>query len=133
MSIFPAINFKAVQWPQTLKLHVLRAFCAGLVWAVVVLFAGGPQWWSAPIVVPAMYVIGFPFYLLGAKLFLTFMGDGLGQLTVGLVMLGFAIGIAVGDPLVYFIGRKWPDMVPTQKFRLLNFATVLFVLDPAKV
>jgi hypothetical protein len=137
MALFSNINFKAVQWKPTLILHALRAFCAGLVWAIVLLFAGGtagggPSWWSMPVMFPLAYILAFPFYLLVAKMFLAFMGDGLGQLAVGLVMLIFAVGIAVGDPLVYLLHKKRPDLVPTETFRLVNLVAVLFVLDPAR-
>ena len=71
--------------------------------------------------------------MLAVKIFTAFAGDWLGQLSVGIATFLFALGIAVGDPLVYILHKQKPDFVPTEKFNFFNFALVLFVLDPAKV
>jgi hypothetical protein len=137
VNVFSNINFKAVQWGPTLALHLLRAFSAGIVWAIVVLLAnggssGGPTWWTLPLLLPSAYLFSLPIYLLAVKIFSAFMGDGIGQLSVAVVTLLFALGIAVGDPLVYILHKTKPAFVPTEKFNFVNFALVLFVLDPAK-
>jgi hypothetical protein len=121
----------------TLALHLLRAFSAGLVWAIVMLFAnggspGGPTWWMMPFVLPFAYLFAVPIYFLAVKFFTAFAGDGLGQLCVAVVTIPFAVGIAVGDPLVYILHKTKPSFVPTEKFNLINFVLILFVLDPAK-
>lgn len=136
MNAFSKINFKAVQWGPTLLLHLLRSFSAGLIWAFVLLIAssgssGGPSWWTMPLVLPFAYFVALPFYFLVAKLATAVAGDAV-ALGVAMVTLIFALGIVVGDPLVYILHKTKPEFVPTEKFNLVNFVIVLFVLDPAQ-
>lgn len=95
------VNLSEVQWKPTLQLHLFRAVAAGLVWAVILLLAAsdGPPWWAMPLVLPFVYFLGLPFYLAiakGAALF----GD-MGKAFGGFIILVLAIGIVVGNPLVY--------------------------------
>ena len=136
MNAFSKINFKAVQWGPTLLLHLLRSFSAGLIWAFVLLVAnggssGGPSWWTMPFVLPFAYFVALPFYFLVAKIATAVAGDAL-ALGVAMVTLIFALGIVVGDPLVYILHKTKPEFVPTEKFNFVNFVIVLFVLDPAQ-
>jgi hypothetical protein len=54
MGLFSNVDFGSVQWGRTIALNTLRALSAGLVWAVVVLFASGGSaqsgWWFIPII-----------------------------------------------------------------------------------
>lgn len=130
MSIIPGIDLKTVDWKATMQLHLLRSAGAGLVWSVVFLLAAGngpdaPPWWAMPFALPVIYFIGLPFYLLVARVASGF-GD-MGRAFAGFITLVLAIGIFVGDPLVYFLHKKRPDLVPVERFRPLNFVSVLFV------
>lgn len=133
MSLFPNIDFKAVQWQPTLQLHLVRSFSAGVVWAVVMLLNGsGAEALGAPFLFPLMYFIGMPIYLGLAKGAAAIMGpDGWGPAIVGFTTLIFAIGIVVGDPVVYFLDKKWPQLVPVETFKVVNFVVVLFVYPPS--
>lgn len=126
MSIFPSIDFKNVQWKPTLQLHLIRSVAAGLVWLVIFLFADRTApWWGMPVILPFIYFLGLPIYLGIAKIAAAF-GD-MGKAFGGFIILVLAIGILVGDPLVYVLHQKRPDLVPVERFKFVNFATILFV------
>lgn len=132
-------DFEKVQWRRTLWLNLLRAFCAGIVWGIVMLIAsfsnpssaGAPPWYALPFLLPIGYLFLLPIYLISAKIVTTFIG-GIGELAVGLTTMFLGLALAVGDPLVFILHRTNPAMVPTEKFKLLNFSLVLYVLDPMK-
>ncbi len=126
MSLFPGINLKAVQWKPTLQVHLVRSVGAGLVWMVFMLFIDrASPWWTMPLALPFVYFLGLPFYLMIAKVAAAF-GDT-GKAFAGFITLALALGIVVGDPLVYILHKQRPDLVPVERFRLVNFAIVLFV------
>ena len=132
-------DFKKVQWGRTLWLNLLRAFAAGVVWAIVMLIASfsnppsadAPPWYALPFILPIGYLFVLPMFLITAKIFVAFTGD-IGELGVGLATILFGLALAVGDPLVFTLHRLKPALVPTEKFNFLNFALVLYVLDPLK-
>jgi len=134
MRVFPAINFKAVQWGPTAQVHGIRAFAAGLVWAVILLLNGGSgsPWWAMPLAFPFVYLFGLPIYLSMAKVVAVFAGEEMGKTIVGLLTIVFLVGIVVGDPLVHMLHQKRPDLVPVEKFNIVNFVLVMFVYDPAR-
>lgn len=130
MTFFPGVDLRQVKWPPTLQLHLIRALAAGVVWALLtLLMVGGqpdaPTWWAMPLIFPLVYFIGLPVYLAIAKVSALF-GD-MGKAFGGFIVLALALGIVVGDPLVYLLHQQRPDLVPVERFRLVNFATVLFV------
>ena len=140
-------DFKKVQWGRTLWLNLLRAFAAGVVWAIVVLVASfynsatsaGMPWYALPFILPIAYLFFLPVYLISAKIFTAiiaaFVSDfqNLADLFISLVTIVFGLAIAVGDPLVFALHRTKPRLVPTERFNFVNVALVLYVLDPAKI
>jgi hypothetical protein len=121
-----------VNWPGTIKLNVLRAFAAGIVWGVVSLMTGGGSVFNLvlmPIIFAVGYVGAIPMFHIAGKLMSTVAGD-IGTLGVNLASLMFAFGIAVGDPLLYLVYKKWPLLLPVEEFRPVNFTMTLFVLNP---
>lgn len=122
-------NLKSVQWGATIALNTMRAFSAGLVWAVVTLFSGGPGWWLLPFLLAAGYVLMLPGYFLACKIAAVFIGD-YAQIGIGLLTLIIALGIAVGDPGVYFLRKSKPHWVPVETFKPINVAMVLYVMHP---
>ncbi len=78
-----------------------------------------------PFALPGIYFVGLPVYLAVAKIAASF-GD-MGKAFAGFITLALALGIVVGDPLVYILHKQRPDLVPVEKFRLLNFASILLV------
>jgi hypothetical protein len=132
-------DFDKVQWGKTLWLNLLRAFCAGIVWGLVMLIASfsnppsgdAPPWYALPFIFPLGFLFTLPMFLIAAKIFLAAMGDS-GEFAVNLVTILLGLGLAAGDPFVFALHRIKPTLVPTEKFNFLNFALVLYVLDPAK-
>ncbi len=137
MALFPNIEFKSVDWKATLLLHLVRSGSAGVLWATVALLAGAAGsgvWWAMPVLMPVMYFIGMPMYLFIAKIVASMLGgDGFGPAIVGLMALAFALGIVVGDPIVYVLHKKWPELVPVEHFAFFNLVVVLFVYPPALI
>lgn len=133
MSLIPGVDFKTVQWKPTMQLHLIRSVSAGIVWAVVLFLTvgnsnDGPPWWAMPFMLPLVYFVGTPFYLVIAKAAAAF-GD-MGKAFGGFIILALAIGIVVGDPLVYILSQQRPDLVPVERFGFMNFVVVMFVHPP---
>lgn len=133
MQLIPGVDFKTVQWKPTAQLHLIRSVSAGLVWAVVLLLTvgnanDGPPWWAMPFMLPVLYFVGTPFYLVIAKAAAAF-GD-MGKAFAGFIILALAVGIVVGDPLVYLLAKQRPDLVPVERFGFVNFVAVMFVTPP---
>jgi len=61
-------DFRKVQWGATIHLNVLRAFAAGVVWAVILLLVSGTgsqtpdgtPWWAIPFIAGLGYVFFVP-------------------------------------------------------------------------
>jgi len=140
MSAFSfADDIKKVQWGRTICLNMMRALAAGIVWGIVLLVTGNgsggadaPQWFMLPIMLPLGYLFIVPMFLIIGKIMTAILGQ-LGEIGVGMMTLLMGLGLAVGDPLVYLLYKLKPALVPTEKFNILNFALILFVLDPNKV
>lgn len=125
-----------VRWAATIKLNFLRAFSAGMVWAVAILVAphGGAtiaELCTIPLIASVGYVGVLPIFFLSAKVMKTFAGDA-GEFGVRLLTLACGIAIAVGDPLVYLLHQKRPAWVPVDRFRPLNVTMVVYVMGPAE-
>lgn len=124
------INFRQVRWGATLWVHLLRAAAAGLVWALIVMLVSGwhpilvgfPAFWAAS------YVVTLPLAIVVGKILTMLVGD----VGFGLAMLLFTIGLLPGDPLVHWLHRTRPSMVPVERFGVMNFMLIMFVLDEAK-
>jgi hypothetical protein len=129
---FPSLTDRSIDWTSTIKLNVMRAFSAGLIWGVVSLTVGnGPMFGALlmPVVFAVGYVGAIPLFYIGAKIMSAVAGD-IGMLGVRLATIFFALGIAAGDPLVYFLFKKRPDLMPVQVFKPFNFTMTLFVVNP---
>lgn len=133
-------DIKKVQWGRTIWLNLLRAFCAGIVWGIVMLIASfgnrpsadAPPWYAIPFLAPLMYLFFLPIFFISAKIFTAFVG-GLGEFVVGIFTIFLGLAVAVGDPLVFTLHKLKPALVPTERFNFLNPTLVLFVFDPNKV
>jgi hypothetical protein len=130
-------NFKAIRWGPTLLLHLMRAFSAGLVWCLVMLFVGGggpntPSPFSMFVMFPILYFTFVPMILIICKIMSAFIAV-LGEAFYAMVSFFLALGIIVGDPLLLALNKFKPGILPLRKFNFVNFSMILFVLDPAKV
>jgi hypothetical protein len=126
-------DWRAVDWGDTLKLHLTRCVAAAVIWSIVSLFAGSSISPGTVLIgLPVFYAFMVPVYLVVTKIITGFMGEDIGGLVMGVMTLIFIIGIAVGDPLLYALRRRWPHLTPVERFGFVNFTVFMFVLDPAK-
>jgi len=131
-------DFRRVQWGATTRVNILRAFAAGLVWMVVATIASVRQtggstllhWWTIPFITGLGYIGLVMLFLPVAKLLTAFGGDA-GKTGVNVLTFIGGLLVAVGDPLVFMVQRKWPNLVPAERFRPFNAALVVFVVDSA--
>ena len=114
------MDLKNVDWPATLKLIVLRLVAAGLI-AGVIMFIAKPSGQSLLAIVVGPLAVGI---MVGFALICSVLS----RLGVPWVGLGAFAGIAtvIGDPVLYFASKKYPDFLPVAKFNLINWP-VLFI------
>lgn len=117
-------NISDVLWKETLWHNALRAVAAGVVWGLVMLFAGtegNPVAMAAGM--PLMYfVVLLPVGLLASLLSsIPF---------VGLFVAFIALLVAVGDPLVYVLSKFKPEWVPIDRPDIFSLRIIVFVLSP---
>lgn len=129
-------DFRSVDWGATLKHSLLRACCAGLVWATVGLIAGANQpqvpgghaafdtafLLALPLLFPIIYIV-----------FLLPLGIVCGKLSgiipfIGWVTIIFAVLIVVGDPLVCIISMFAPRIIPMHKPGFFMFVLIIWLL-----
>lgn len=128
-------NFRDIAWGPTLLLQLMRSVSAGIVWTAILLAAGnGGEAFQAIFMVPLYYLLGVPFILLIFKAVSPiFSAVGLGwgaDLAYGLLTLLLALGIMVGDPLLFALKHIKPGILPVEKFKFFNFCMIFFVMKP---
>ena len=129
-------DFRSIAWGGTLKHNLLRAFCAGIVWAVIAFVVSANQSTASgshppmdtkvllllPLIVPMFYlIILLPLGLLAGKLAGTVPFAGLFALFLSLI-------VVVGDPLVCILAAIAPQLVPMHKPGFLMFNIIIFLL-----
>jgi hypothetical protein len=128
-------NFKKIQWVPTFLLHLMRAFSAGLIWCLVMMFTGARGTvspFSILLTFPIIYFTFVPMILVISKIMSIFI-DVLGEGFYAMVSFFFALLIIVGDPLLFVLNKLKPGILPVEKFNIVNFSMMLFILDPIKV
>ncbi|HEU4990761.1 MAG TPA: hypothetical protein VFT41_13330 [Gemmatimonadaceae bacterium] len=129
-------DFGRVRWSTTAWVNLLRGVAAGVVWGLVWLVVtrgrgggrGGLTWWSLPAVAVAAYA-GFTMVFLPAARAIAVRKGDRGSRLVRRAAFLCGLPIAVGDPLVYALRRKWPRAVAETPMRPFNATLVLFVLN----
>lgn len=127
-------------WGATLHLNVARALSATLTLAVLY-----PIGRITGIVSPhadffSVFVVPLGLLLFGLAGILAFrlagsMGVPFMQPCEGLLALMMIIFIAVGDPLLWFARKYYPNIVPVKQFNIVNPRAVILVqkeLQPAE-
>lgn len=112
---------KNLLFTQTIILNFLRSFFAGVVWLIFALATGTAADATViffPLAAPVLLLI---FYLLSQVLRI-FNLEGIGSIAC----MFFSVP---GDPFVYIIKQIKPDLVPVEKFGIINFASVIYVYD----
>jgi len=133
-------DLKFVKWGATILHNLLRAFCAGIVLAILGLVlgvggashgaGGGPSRGVAllvPLVWPFVYLIGFlPLGLVSGYL------SRLGVPWIGLVSLAASLYVVLGDPLVWLLHKIKPQLVLVEDPGFFQFTIIVFVIDEEK-
>ena len=132
-------DFKKVNWAATLQLNMMRAFFAGIVWAIVLAFSGsksGVPIFAIPFIAPIAYICILPFLMATIKIIdaMPFLLGGRFIADIVIMIFPFAIGaaVALGDPFVFALQKFQPRLVPTPVFQAINFVWCIFILDPRK-
>ena len=135
---FRLSDLQRVQWLPTLKLAVGRGVASGLVITLLMLLSGGLKEAGVGGAVGFLLMwsltsfIGAP----GVALMIratnaVFMGMGLGiaVLAGNLILLMLSLAIACGDPIIYLINRRWPQLFEVADFKPFNMQLTIFVLN----
>lgn len=117
---------KDTLWKPTLIVNLVRASCAGLVWMILMLFSHEP---NAPIAQMLLFPVGYLIVLLPMSLISTGLAK-LGVPFVGWFPVMISLMLLPGDPLTYVLHKFAPQAVPVEKYRFLNFTTVILVKHP---
>lgn len=119
-------DFKFIVWKSTLQVTVVRAIASGPVWFIIMLLTGQsfPQALLMLVGFPIAYILFFmPLGMLCG--FLSKMGLPI----VGLLTIAFSFMIVLADPIVYFIHKSNPKLVPVKEFGFFNFCMFIYVID----
>jgi hypothetical protein len=128
-------NFKDIAWGPTILLHLMRSVCAAVVWTIVAFACGAKaEALQILIMVPVGYLLGVPMIFGMLKIVAgIFSIAGLGEfanLGYAFVSIIGALGIMVGDPILFALNKIKPGLLPVEKFWFINFCMILFVMKP---
>lgn len=117
---------KGTLWGPTLIVNHIRAAFAGVVWAILFFFSDQPD---APVLqsllLPAGYLLVFlPMSLLSIGL------SKLGVPFIGWFPVVLSLMLLPGDPPTYLLHKFAPQLVPVERYSLLNFTTIILVKHP---
>ncbi|HEX8301476.1 hypothetical protein [Sphingomonas sp.] len=124
-----------VAWGPTMKLAFGRSIAASCVITPLMLMFAGMPLIAGPVYFIALAVtlpIGGPIYhfmLKGlARIFET-MGLGIVALGFNLLLGMVALIASAGDPIVYFVNRRYPELFEAADLKVFNFRVTIFVLN----
>lgn len=90
---------------------------------------GDPPWFLMPVAFVIVYPVILVSFLILGKI-VSLFARGIGDLAFALMALMGGMALAVGDPLVYWLHKKKPGLVPVESFRFINLTMFLAVLRP---
>lgn len=134
MGTFTLKDLPRVEWKPTAKLALARGVASSLVVTpLMVLFAGMPLAYAVPyfLALAITLPIGGPLYLLilkGISAIFAGMGIGIGVLVCNIFLFMVAVLAAIGDPIVYEVNRRYPDLLGVTDFGRFNLQPAIFVL-----
>jgi hypothetical protein len=132
MSDFALSDLKRVYWPATGKIAVARGFASGLVFAVINLFML-PTYDASTIGGLLFFPIAMAVFAIPLGLFCNLCGRVAGAFIPLMGAFFNIIGsliVCLGDPLVYFLNRKFPALFDVADFKFFNFTPLLFITHP---
>lgn len=124
-----------MRFGASLQIFAIRTLCATLTWVLVVAFLPPPSGASAQS--PLAGLLAMPVIVTGAAVFwgaLAWIGSK-GVPYVGLFALPMALTVVAGDPLLFILHAvtksKWPEVVPVESLKFVNFAAFVVAVEPA--
>lgn len=127
-----------VQWLPTIKLAIGRGVASGLVITLLMLMGGGLKDAGPGGAIGFLLMWGLTSFIgaPGVALMIrainaVFLGMGLGiaVLAGNLILLMLSLAIACGDPIIYLVNRRWPNVFEVADFKPFNMQLTIFVLD----
>ena len=133
-------DFRKIQLTPTLILFCSRMVVSGIIWYIVLLvFSLNGVKSNTLSLNPAVFfgqwvllcVVGLPFFILVCFFTGAIFDATMKIKTNGLALFRSVISLAlvVGDPLLYFIRKRLPYLVPVAKFKFINLVPIIFVLS----
>lgn len=123
-----------VAWGPTMKLAYARSTASSLVITLLMtLFAGMPLA-LAPVYFFALaltFPLGGPMYYFMFKALGTIFGPmtlGVATLVFNILLYMVALIAAAGDPIVYYLNRRYPELLDVSDLKPFNFKITMFVL-----
>lgn len=125
-------DFRLVRWQDTLKYNLLRATCAGVVLGTLMfLFPQEPGMRGAALLAPIAWPITYLFFLVPLGMALALFRH---VPFVGLFALFISLfAVAVGDPLVSILHRKYPSLVPVDSPPIFSATLIFWVLEAHEI
>jgi hypothetical protein len=124
-----------VQWAPTLKLALGRSIASGLVITLLMGLSGGYQNLAALMGFFLSWgltsFIGAPMTALmirGLNMVFAGMGLGIAVLAGNIILSMLALLVACGDPIIYFLNRRFPGLFDVADFKVFNLQLTIFVL-----
>ena len=140
MNDFQFSDLSRVSWGPTLKLAAGRGLTTGAIVAVAFLVMGiastsngapsGASLIGMTLAMPFVWAVFGPLVALlywAAGWIVGKFVPGLG----GLIGLASALVICWGDPILYFVNRRYPQLFNIADLRFLNLRPMIFVTYPA--
>jgi hypothetical protein len=121
----------SVDWGATAKLTLVRGLSSA-----VVLCAAATTMKGIPIGdIPGLFVqlviaitIGAPLYHLIVRGIRSILGSlPFVSLACSLILLACSVMVAIGDPIVFAINKRFPELLGIADFKLFNFVPAIFV------
>jgi hypothetical protein len=129
-------DFKNINWPETLKYCLIRAFWAGVAWALLGVAAGAGNL-SGQTLHAATIPLGFVILYFVLLLPIGLAAGWLSSMRVpfaGFISLIFSLMVAVGDPLVFIVFKlKRSKGLPVENPGFINFKIIIFIINERAV
>lgn len=119
-------------WGATLHMNIVRVLSATLMLAVLYPIGRMIGLVSSNVDLFSIFVIPFGLLLFGLAGILSFrlagsMGVPFMQPCEGLLAVMMIVFVAVGDPLIWFAKKYFPNIVPSKEFSIINPRAVILV------
>jgi len=115
-----------IMWKDTFKHNGLRALGAGIAWAIITTIVGNFE--GNPLLLPIAMPLGYFVFILPFGLVMSWLSSFIPW--VGLMAWFIGFFVAVGDPLVFFLNKARPDIVPVERPSFFSPRVITFVLSP---